>query len=117
MSADLTDEQREALEAISNSASPEGTESVVTAFLVVQYPSGQWAAYADYEDKNVLPQRKAIMDDFVAGAANITQSCQVQQAAMHTLIAMNQQAQAMQQQMEAQKVAKTLDLSAMRNRG
>ena len=92
----------------------EGGTPVTTAFLVVQHENGQWSAHADYDDLDYVPRRKAHMDDSVAGAANITVSCQVQQSAMHTLMAMNQQAQAIQQQMETAKIAQGLDLSHLR---
>ncbi len=116
MSEELTEMQKTTLEQLSEgSATPQepGTE-VQTAFLVVLHENGQWSAHADFMDLDYVPKRQAHMDDFVAGAANISMSCQVQQSAMHTLIAMNQQAQAMQQQMEAQKIAQGLDLSHLR---
>jgi hypothetical protein len=99
------------------SATPqEAGTPVQTAFLVVLHPNGQWSAHAEYEELDFVPQRKAHMDDFVSGAANITVSVQVQQAAMHTLIQMNQQAQAMQAQIESQKIAQGLDLSQLRKK-
>lgn len=110
----LTPEQMTTLDALAAEEPQEDGTAVQTAFLVVLHENGQWSAHSDFMDLDYIPQRKAHMDDFVAGAANISMSCQVQQSAMHTLIAMNQQAQAMQQQMEAQKIAQGLDLSHLR---
>lgn len=110
---ELTQEQLDTLNDLAQASEATGT-AVQTAFLVVLHDTGQWSAHADYEDLDYIPARKAHMDDFVAGAANISMSCQVQQSAMHTMIMMNQQAQAIQQQMEAQKIAKGLDLSHLR---
>jgi len=113
MSEGLTDMQKTTLEELSEGTADAPTP-VQTAFLVVLHDNGQWSAHADYNEIDVAPKRKAHMDDFVAGAANISMSCQIQQSAMHTLLMMNQQAQAMQQQMEAQKIAQGLDLSHLR---
>lgn len=116
MAADLTEEQQAVLNELKGREDvEEGPTEVVTAFLVVQHKSGQWSAHADYEDMDIAPQRKAIMDDFVGAAENIKVSCTVQQASMHTIVLMNQQAQAMQQQMESQRLAQSLDLSKLRN--
>ncbi len=112
----LSPEQMTTLDELGSQEPQEAGTPVQTAFLVVLHPNGQWAAHADYEELDIIPQRKAHMDDFVSGAANITVSVQVQQSAMHTIIAMNQQAQAMQQQMEAQKIAQGLDLSQLRKK-
>ncbi|APC46303.1 hypothetical protein HWB05_gp041 [Streptomyces phage BRock] len=111
MAAELTAEQQAALDELKASAGgSEGPMEVTTAFLVVQHKNGQWSAHADYDDMALITERKAHMDDFVGGAANISLSCQVQQSAMHTLVAMNQQATAMQQQMESQRIAQSLKL-------
>jgi len=114
MKNELSPEQMTTLDELAAQEPQEAGTPVTTAFLVVQHESGQWSAHADWEELDYVPKRKAHMDDFVAGAANITVSCQVQQSAMHTLMAMNQQAQAIQQQMEAQKIAQGLDLSHLR---
>lgn len=111
---ELSPEQMTTLDALASQEPQEAGTEVQTAFLVVQHENGQWSAHAEYDELDYIPKRKAHMDDFVAGAANISMSCQVQQSAMHTLIMMNQQAQAMQQQMEAQKIAQGLDLSHLR---
>lgn len=112
MAAELTEEQQAALDELKASAgaSEDAPMEVTTAFLVVQHKNGQWSAHADYDEMALITDRKAHMDDFVGGAANVSLSCQVQQSAMHTLVAMNQQAQAMQQQMESQKIAQSLKL-------
>jgi hypothetical protein len=110
----LTPEQMTTLDELAPQEPQDAPQEVQTAFLVVQHLNGQWSAHSDYEEISIAPQRKAHTDDFVSGAANITVSVSVQQAAMHTIIAMNQQAQAMQQQMEAQKIANGLDLSHLR---
>jgi len=114
MTNGLSPEQMTTLEGLTPQEPQEAGTAVQTAFLVVLHPNGQWSAHAEYDELDYVPERKAHMDDFVAGAANIAMSCQVQQAAMHTMIMMNQQAQAMQQQMEAQKIAQGLDLSHLR---
>lgn len=114
MTNGLSPEQMTTLEGLTPQEPQEAGTAVQTAFLVVLHPNGQWSAHAEYDELDYVPERKAHMDDFVAGAANISMSCQVQQAAMHTMIMMNQQAQAMQQQMEAQKIAQGLDLSHLR---
>lgn len=110
----LSPDQMTTLDALAAQEPQDAGTPVATAFLVVQHENGQWSAHADWEELDYVPQRRAHMDDFVSGAANITVSCQVQQSAMHTLMAMNQQAQAMQQQMEAAKIAQGLDLSHLR---
>lgn len=98
----------------------EPVEEVTTAFLVVLHKSGQWSAHADL-DVAIVPERQAHFDDFVGGSANVTQSCMVQQAAMHTMVLMNQQAQAVQQRMlaeqETQRVSALIDPKKLRNRG
>ena len=110
----LSEQQMTTLEELASQGPQDAPKTVVTAFLVVQHENGQWSAHSDWEDLDIAPSRKAHMDDFVSGAANVTASCMVQQSAMHTLIAMNQQAQAIQSQMEAQKIAQGLDLSHLR---
>lgn len=112
MAAELTEEQQAALDELKASAgATEGAPmEVTTAFLVVQHKNGQWSAHADYDDMALITDRKAHMDDFVGGCANIQTSCLVQQGAMHTMVAMNQQAQAMQQQLESQRIAQSLKL-------
>ena len=110
MTNELTPEQREILDQLKGNSGEKESQPVTTAFLVVQHENGQWSAHADWEELDIVASRKAHMDDFVSGAANIQTSVAVQQAAMHTLIAMNQQAQAMQQQMEAQKIAHSLKI-------
>lgn len=100
-------------------AAPE-VEEVTTAFLVVLHKSGQWSAHADL-DVPIVPERQAHFDDFVGGSANVSQSCMVQQAAMHTMVLMNQQAQAVQQRMlqeqEAQRVSSLIDPKKLRQPG
>lgn len=95
-------------------------EEVTTAFLVVLHKSGQWSAHADL-DVAIVPERQAHFDDFVGGSANVQQSCMVQQAAMHTMVLMNQQAQAVQQRMlqeqEAQRVSSLIDPKKLRQPG
>lgn len=112
MTNELTPEQREILDQLKGGSGTGEKEpqSVTTAFLVVQHDNGQWSAHADWEELDIVASRKAHMDDFVSGAANIQTSVAVQQSAMHTLIAMNQQAQAMQQQVEAQQIARSLKI-------
>lgn len=112
----LSEQQMTTLEELAAQAPQETGQPVITAFMVVQHENGQWSAHADFEELDLVPQRKAHMDDFVSGAANVTASCMVQQSAMHTLIAMNQQAQAIQSQMEAQKIAQGLDLSHLKGK-
>lgn len=114
MTNELSPEQMTTLEGLAAQEPQEDGTAVTTMFLVVQHENGQWSAHADFDGLDYVPKRKAHMDDFVAGAANITVSCQVQQSAMHTLMAMNQQAQAIQSQMEANKIAQGLDLSHLR---
>jgi peroxiredoxin len=98
----------------------ESIEEVTTAFLVVLHKNGQWSAHADL-DISIIPDRQAHFDDFVGGSANVSQSCMVQQTAMHTMVMMNQQAQAVQQRMmaeqEAQRVSSLIDPKKLRNRG
>lgn len=110
MTNELTPEQRSILDQLKGKEEDNSPQPVTTAFLVVQHENGQWSAHADWEELNIESKRKAHMDDFVSGAANIQTSVAVQQAAMHTLIAMNQQAQAMQSQMEANKIAQSLKI-------
>lgn len=110
MTNELTPEQRSILDELKGNTEDNSPQPVATAFLVVQHENGQWSAHADWEELNITAKRKAHMDDFVSGAANIQTSVAVQQAAMHTLIAMNQQAQAMQSQMEANKIAQSLKI-------
>jgi hypothetical protein len=88
-----------------------GAEEVITAFLVVQDTNGQWAAYADFADRDLSMERTSTMDDIVGG-------CQVQQSAMSTVIMMEQRAAQMQfqmqQQQEASRVASLIDPNKLR---
>lgn len=95
-----------------------GAEEVTTAFLIVQDTNGQWAAYADFADKDLSMERTATMDDIVGGCANVQMGCQVQQSAMSTIIMMEQRAAQMQfqmqQQQEASRVASLIDPNKLR---
>lgn len=97
---------------------PEPTQ-VTTAFLVVQNPDGQWAAFSEFSDLDLKQDRIATFDDIVGGCANVTLGCQIQQTALNTIVMMEQRAQQMQQQMraqaESQRVASLLDPSKLRN--
>lgn len=97
---------------------PEG-EPVVTAFLVLQKPDGQWAAISEFADLDLSQERVATFDDIVGGCSNVIMGCQVQQSALATIIMMEQRAQQMQQQMmaqqEAQRVASLIDPKKLRS--
>lgn len=91
---------------------------VTTAFIVYQTPEGQWTASATL-DMELNPERQATLDDIVSGTSTVKAGAVAQQTAMTTIVAMNQQAQAMQQHMlqqqEAAKVANLIDPRKMRN--
>ena len=95
-----------------------GAEEVTTAFLLVQDSNGQWAAYAEFADKDLSMARTATMDDIVGGCANVQMGCQVQQSAISTVIMMEQRAAQMQHQMmqqqEASRVASLIDPNKLR---
>lgn len=93
-------------------------EEVTTAFLIVQNKDGQWAAYADFADKELTMDRQATLDDIIGGCENVKVGCQTQQAAISTIIMMEQRAAQMQHQMmaqqEAQRVASLIDPNKLR---
>lgn len=93
-------------------------EEVTTAFLIVQGSNGQWAAYADFADKDLSLERSATLDDIIGGCENVKVGCQTQQAAISTVIMMEQRAAQMQQQMmqqqEAARVASLIDPNKLR---
>lgn len=95
-----------------------GGEEVTTAFLIVQNTDGQWAAYADFADKNLAMDRQATLDDIIGGCENVKVGCQVQQSAISTVIMMEQRAAMMQQQMmqqqEAQRISSLIDPNKLR---
>lgn len=94
-------------------------KSVTTAFLVYQTLDGNWIATADFQNENLDLERTATFDDIIGGASAVTSGCTAQQAAMHTIMMMEQRAQVMQEQMrqqaEAQKVSQLIDPSKLRN--
>ena len=93
-------------------------EEVTTAFLIVQNQDGQWAAYADFADKDLTMDRQATLDDIIGGCENVKIGCQVQQSAISAVIMMEQRAAQLQMQLarqqEAQKVASMIDPSKLR---
>lgn len=93
-------------------------EEVTTAFLIVQNQDGQWAAYADFADKDLTMDRQATLDDIIGGCENVKIGCQVQQSAISAVIMMEQRAAQMQMQMarqqEANKVASLIDPNKLR---
>ena len=94
------------------------TEEVTTAFLIVQNTDGQWAAYADFADKDLSMDRQATLDDIIGGCENVKIGCQTQQQAISTIIMMEQRAAQMQYQMQAQqdaqRVASLIDPNKLR---
>lgn len=93
-------------------------EEVTTAFLIVQDTNGQWAAYADFADKDLTLDRQATLDDIIGGCENVKMGCQTQQTAISTVIMMEQRAAMMQQQImqqqEAQRISSLIDPSKLR---
>jgi hypothetical protein len=93
-------------------------QPATTAFLVYQV-DGQWAAAADYEDLELSLERKATLDDIIAGVSAVKVGASAQHTAMTTLFMMQQQTmiaqQKMQQQQEANKIASLIDPSKLRN--
>lgn len=93
-------------------------EEVTTAFLLVQDTKGQWAAYAEFADKDLSMQRTATLDDIIGGCANVSVGCQTQQVAISTVIMMEQRAAQMQQQImqqqDAQRAASLIDPRKLR---
>ena len=49
---------------------PQAPTRVTTAFLVYQMPNGQWTASEDISAA-IVPARKPLPDDIIAGAANV----------------------------------------------
>lgn len=94
-------------------------EDVTTAFLVYQTLEGSWVATADFKDKDLNLERTATFDDIVGGSASVHSGCTAQQAAMHTIMMMEQRAAQMQehmrQQAESQKISQLIDPSKLRN--
>jgi hypothetical protein len=94
-------------------------EPATTAFLVYQTSEGQWAAAADYEEMELSLERKATLDDIIAGVSAVKVGASAQHTAMTTLFMMQQQTmiaqQKMQQQQEANKIASLIDPSKLRN--
>jgi hypothetical protein len=93
-------------------------EEVTTAFLVVQGKDGQWAAYADFADKDLSMDRQATIDDIIGGCEIVKSGCQTQQQAISTIIMMEQRAAQMQfqmkQQADANRVASLIDPNKLR---
>jgi len=96
----------------------DNVEEVTTAFLIVQDSNGQWAAYADYADKDLSMDRQATLDDIIGGCENVKIGAQTQQTAISTIIMMEQRAAQMQQQMmqqqEAQRISSLIDPNKLR---
>lgn len=117
MTIDLEElQKKQAAELIAENGSVE--EEVTTAFLLVQDTNGQWAAYADFADKQLAMDRQATLDDIIGGCENVKIGCQVQQSAISTVIMMEQRAAQMQHQMmqqqEASRVASLIDPNKLR---
>lgn len=89
-------------------------QEVTTAFLVVQYPNGQWVAMHDYAGKDFVLERTAILDDIISGSATIGVGCAAQQTAMNTMMLMQQQAMQMQQAAQSQQIASLIDPKKLR---
>lgn len=118
MTIDLEELQmKKAAELLANS-DVQNEEEVTTAFLIVQNTDGQWAAYADFADKDLTMDRQATLDDIIGGCENVKVGCQTQQTAISTVIMMEQRAAMMQQQMmqqqEAQRISSLIDPSKLR---
>lgn len=67
---------------------------VVTAFLVIQHPSGKWEATGDFT-RPLSIQRPAVPDDFVAGSATTIKDVTTLETAMRTTHHMQRLAQQM----------------------
>lgn len=95
-----------------------GVEEVTTAFLIVLNNDGQWAAYADFADKDLSLNRAATVDDIIGGCENVKVGCQTQQVAISTVVMMEQRAAMMQQQLaqqrDVQRAASLIDPSKLR---
>lgn len=95
-----------------------GAEEVATAFLIVLNNDGQWAAYADFADKDLSMSRTATVDDIIGGCENVKVGCHTQQVAISTVVMMEQRAAMMQQQMaqqrETQRVSSLIDPNKLR---
>jgi hypothetical protein len=116
MTIDLEELQKQkAAELMENS---QESEEVTTAFLIVQGTDGQWAAYAEFADKDLSMLRNATMDDIIGGCTNVMVGCQNQQTAISTVIMMEQRAAQMQQQImqqqEAQRISSLIDPKKLR---
>jgi hypothetical protein len=94
-------------------------KDVATAFLIYQTLEGNWVATAKFQEENLNLEREATFDDMIGGSAAVQSGCTAQQAAMHTVMVMEQRAAAMQehmrQQAETQKVSQLIDPSKLRN--
>lgn len=99
---------------------------VVTAFLVMQMPNGQWTAYADL-NQSITLQRAATVDDFVAGSENVKTGAIIQQTSLQTMMHMEQRAVQMakfqaeqqehaRQQAESDRIAAMLDPKHLRSK-
>ena len=76
MTIDLEElQKKQAAELLADAA----VEEVTTAFLIVQDSNGQWAAYADYADKDLSMDRQATLDDIIGGCENVKIGAQTQQ--------------------------------------
>jgi hypothetical protein len=115
MTIDLEElRQQKAFEELQAQNQAEG-KPVTTAFLVVQDTSGQWLALHDFDQHNLIPERAATLDDILGGSAAVMSGCTAQQAAFHTVMAMNQQAQQMRAAAENQKLMSVIDPAKLRN--
>lgn len=90
--------EQQQMEAFKESQGAVPTE-VVTAFLIMQHPNGQWDARADFSLPLAL-QRAATLDDFVAGCENVKLGAQIRQTAISTMIMMEERANQMSQRMQ-----------------
>lgn len=87
---------------------------VITAFTVVQDTTGQWTALPYDQVPELALERVAVLDDMIGGCSSILTGCTAQQTAFQTVVMMQQQAQAMQQQMANQRIASQIDPSKLR---
>lgn len=119
MTIDLEElRQKAAFEALQEERGTDEPNATV-AFLVVQDTNGQWAAFHDYADREIISERAATLDDIIGGSSAVLSGAQSQQTAISTVLMMEQRAAQMQQhimqQQEAQRVASLIDPKKLRN--
>jgi hypothetical protein len=105
----LEPDEQQALDDMAAADDTPTGDRVLTAFLVFQQPDGQWIATHEISKvADIRPDRSAILDDFVAAAANITKDVTAATTSQQVVTVMMQQAQQVQRLAHDQALANRL---------